>query len=78
MQHLFVLAAEKRQRFFANIRATRRLREEELVRIAADKGYSLSVRSAALRNLVTLAPVEVTLGRPFAQRRRLVREHYGI
>lgn len=49
---------------------------ENLVRDRAR--YSPLYRSAALRHLVCDAPLEVTGGRPYAERRRRVRQHYGI
>lgn len=76
---LFVLASEKRQRFFGHIRATNVLPIHHLVRIAkAREQYSPPMRAAALRNLVAIATLEVTHGRSYVERRRLVRAHYGI
>ena len=40
--------------------------------------YSPLFRSAALRNLVASAPLTVTQGRSYLERRRLVRCHYGV
>lgn len=55
------------------------LPQDELVRIARSKQlYSTHYRAAALRHLVVEAPLAVTGGLPFAQRRRRVRAHYGI
>jgi microcystin degradation protein MlrC len=52
---------------------------DELVRIVKSKRrYSAHYRAAALRHLVMDAPLSVTNGRPFAERRRRVRQHYGI
>ncbi|WP_157497518.1 hypothetical protein [Diaphorobacter sp. J5-51] len=74
-----VLAGEKRQRYFGQIRATGALSIHQLVRVIQSKdAYSVKLRAAALRNLVCTAPLEVTLGRTFCERRRLVRAHYGI
>lgn len=74
-----VLASEKRQRFFGHIRATNVLPIHHLVRVASAKNqYSPLMRAAALRNLVASAPVEVTKGRCYLERRKLVRAHYGI
>jgi hypothetical protein len=74
-----VLASEKRQRFFGHLRATEVLPVYHLIRIARSSAdYNPRVRAAALRQLVARAPIEVTLGRPFPERRRLVRTHYGI
>ena len=50
-----------------------------LVRVASAKGqYTPLMRAAALRNLVASAPLEVTKGRCYLERRQLVRAHYGI
>jgi microcystin degradation protein MlrC len=55
------------------------LPKDELVRIVkAKRRYSAHYRAAALRHLVVEAPLAVTGGLPFAQRRRRVRAHYGI
>lgn len=55
------------------------LSNSELVRIAkAKRRYSTHYRAAALRHLVIDAPLSVTGGQPFAERRRRVRKHYGI
>jgi hypothetical protein len=52
---------------------------EQLVRIVRSKAlYSAHYRTAALRHLVVAAPLSVTGGQPFAERRRRVRQHYGI
>lgn len=74
-----VLASEKRQRFFGHIRATYQLSTIDLIHViqAADR-YSARLRAAALRNLVYSAPVEVTQGRCYLERRRLVRAHFGV
>ena len=51
----------------------------QLLEIISAKGrLSARYRAAALRNLVGNAPLSVTLGRPYAERRRLVRKHYGV
>lgn len=74
-----LLASPRRQKFFGHIRATNVLPEHHLIRVAkATQQYSPLMRVAALRNLVATAPVEITQGRCFAERRRLVRSHYGI
>lgn len=55
------------------------LSRDELVRIVkAKKRYSAHYRAAALRHLVADAPLSVTGGQPFAERRRRVRRHYGL
>lgn len=74
-----VLAGEKRQLFFGHIRATDELPPHHLVRVIRSKqSYSPFFRAAVLRNLVYSAPVEVTQGRPYIERRRLVRAYYGV
>ncbi|WP_176060297.1 hypothetical protein [Paraburkholderia sp. BCC1876] len=66
-------------RFSLAVFATYRLPHDKLVRIARSKRlYSSYYRAAALRHLVADAPLSVTGGRPFAERRRRVRAHYGI
>jgi len=66
-------------RFGMMIWQTYGLSKEELLRIVRSKNrYSTRYRAAALRHLVAQAPVSVTCGRPFAARRRLVRQYYGI
>lgn len=46
--------------------------------VKARRRYSTHYRAAALRNLVIDAPLSVTGGLPFPERRRLVRRHYGV
>ncbi|RKT10622.1 hypothetical protein B0G69_8055 [Paraburkholderia sp. RAU2J] len=71
-----------RQRIFSfglMVWQTHGLSHEELLRIVkAKKRYSPHFRAAALRHLVMAAPLSVTAGRPFAERRRRVRAHYRI
>lgn len=79
LAEMFVLASEKRQRFMAHVRTTYVLPRHHLIRIAKSKdSYSPLLRAATLRNLVSTAPLEVTQGRCYPERRRLVRAHYGI
>lgn len=74
-----LLASQRRQRFFLYVRQTYGLGADELVRvIRASEQYTLSLRVAALRNLVAIAPISITQGRCYAQRRRLVRSHFAI
>lgn len=66
-------------RFSLMIWQTCGLPREDLLRIVkAKRRYSTHYRAAALRHLVGDAPLAVTGGRPFAERRRLVRQHCGI
>lgn len=70
---------ERRFRFMALVRDTYKLPTHALVAIVGDKDrYSVRLRAAALRNLVCSSPVELTQGRCYFAKRRLVRAHYGI
>ncbi|CAN7719736.1 hypothetical protein [Paraburkholderia hospita] len=52
---------------------------DRLLRIVkSKKRYSTHYRAAALRLLIIAAPESLTGGFPFAERRRRVRDHYGI
>lgn len=74
-----VLASERRQRFFAHIRSTYPLQAHHLIRIIRDRTqYSPLLRVAALRNLISSTPVEITQGKSYTTRRRLVRDHFGV
>jgi hypothetical protein len=74
-----VLASERRQRFFKHIRSTYPLQPHQLVHIIrARERYSPLVRVAALRNLICSTSVEITQGRSYLDRRRLVRHHFGV
>lgn len=55
-----------------------RQQPEELQGIVREKRYPPLLREAALRWLVHSAPLSVTHGAPFAQRRRYVRRFYGV
>ncbi|MFL9911978.1 hypothetical protein [Paraburkholderia sp. RL17-337-BIB-A] len=70
---------ERILRFGLMIFQTSGLPQEALVDIVkAKKRYSSHFRAAALRNLICDAPLSVTGGQPFAERRRRVRRHYGV
>jgi hypothetical protein len=57
----------------------RGLSDDQLLRIVKSTSrYSTHYRVAALRHLVASAPLAVTGGQPFAERRRRVKRHYGI
>ena len=74
-----LLASPRRQKFFGHIRATTVLPHHHLIRVVqAAHQYSPLMRVAALRILIANAPVEVTKGRCYLERRRLVRTHYGV
>lgn len=79
LDEVYVLASEKRQRFFWHIRTTYVQPPFRLIRIirSADS-YSPLMRAAALRNLIATAPIEVTRGCCYPERRRLVRAHYRV
>jgi len=77
--HYEVLASARRQRFFGHIRSTYVLPRYHLVRVLQAKDqYTPLMRVAALRNLVACAPQHITQGRPYVERRRLVRQHFGV
>ncbi|MGF6440312.1 hypothetical protein [Paraburkholderia youngii] len=79
MNHARTILGDTRQRFFASIQRYALLTIEQLVDVARDQQrFSPRSRAAALRHIVARAPIEVTLGRPFAARRRLVRKHFGV
>ena len=66
-------------RFGMMLYDTSGLSQDALIGIVKSRlRYSTHYRAAALRHLVIDAPLSVTCGRPFAERRRLVRRHYGI
>lgn len=66
-------------RFSRLVMQTYGLPVEQLIAVITAKDrFSVRLRAAALRNLVADAPLAVTHGRPFGQRRRLVRKHYGV
>ncbi|MGP8486073.1 hypothetical protein ACT2FY_08745 [Paraburkholderia fungorum] len=71
-----------RQRLFSfglMVWQTHGLSHDQLLRIVSAKNrYSPRFRAAALRHLVAAAPVSITGGRPFAERRRRVRAHYRV
>lgn len=70
---------ETRFRFMALVRDTYKQPTHALVAIIGAKDrYSVRLRAAALRNLVCSSPVELTQGRCYFAKRRLVRAHYGI
>lgn len=70
---------DQRQRFYRQIYSTRGLTIAQLIGVIKNHAiYSPRFRSAALRNLMGQAPLTITQGRPFAQKRILVRKHYNV
>jgi hypothetical protein len=70
---------ERILRLGMQIHLLRGLPNDQLVKIVRAKHrYSTHYRTAALRCLVGAAPLAVTGGRPFAERRRRVRRHFGV
>jgi hypothetical protein len=66
-------------RFALQVYRTSFLSHDALIDVVkAKRLYSTHYRAAALRHVVLNAPLSVTGGRSFAERRRLVRRHYGI
>lgn len=72
------LASKGRQEFFRCVRETMNLLPHQLVAIAICRHLPIRVRAAALRNLTCEAPLHRTQGRPYAERRRIVRKYYKI
>jgi hypothetical protein len=68
----------KRWRYFWYLRATEVLPPEHLMGILRQVSYSVECRAAALRSLVGKAPKKLTGGRPYPERRRIVRTHYQV
>jgi hypothetical protein len=66
-------------RFSRYVFETYRLPHSTLVSIVAARDrYSPHFRAAALRHIVADAPLAVTGGRPFAERRKAVRRFYQV
>jgi|JI10StandDraft_1071094.scaffolds.fasta_scaffold80572_3 hypothetical protein len=77
--HSRVLASPRRQAFMAQIRATYAMPLAVLLNVVRNRdSYTPLYRTAALRNVVCAAPLDVTQGRCFAERRRLCRSHFAI
>ncbi len=60
------------------ITGLRRYAIDELVPIVRENRYPPLLRLAALRQLIHLAPLDITKGAPYCTRRRYVRRHYGV
>jgi len=65
-------------RLITFIQGLSRQQPQALQEIVREKRYPPLLREAALRWLVHSAPLTVTQGAPFAQRRRHVRRFYGV
>lgn len=50
----------------------------QLLGVIRERRYPPLLRVAALRCLVHWAPLDITRGAPYPQRRRHVRRHYGV
>ncbi|RQR65298.1 hypothetical protein DIE18_02100 [Burkholderia sp. Bp9125] len=71
--------ASRLQRFIAYVHKLSGTPATVLENLVRDRTrYSPLYRSAALRHLICSAPLEVTGGRPYLERRRSVRQHLGI
>ena len=66
------------QRLAEFIQGLRTSTTDELKSIVHERRYPLLLREAALRWLIHSAPLDVTHGAPFGERRRYVRQHYGV
>ena len=66
------------RRFLNLLAGLRRCTVPDLIPIVREQRHPLLLRVAALRWLILLAPLEVTQGRCYLARRRLVRQHYGV
>jgi len=55
-----------------------RRQPQDLQEIIREKRYPPILREAALRWLIHFAPLSVTQGAPFPERRRSVRRFYGV
>ena len=73
-----VFVSQGQRAFQASIRASYGLSCKQLLQVLSNNTGTSRFRAAALRNLVACAPLEVTRGRPFLERRRLVRKHYRV
>lgn len=60
------------------ITGLRRYTIHELVPIVRENRYPPLLRIAALRQLIHLAPLDITKGAPYCTRRRYVRQHYRV
>lgn len=56
----------------------RRYTINDLVPIVRENRYPPLLRIAALRQLIHLAPIDITQGAPYWTRRRYVRQHYHV
>ncbi|WP_128003402.1 MULTISPECIES: hypothetical protein [Piscinibacter] len=56
----------------------RNYKPQQLIAVLQDRRYPPLLRVAALRWLIHWAPLEVTKGACYAQRRRAVRLHYSV
>lgn len=73
------MRSERLHRLTLLLRDTRNAHSDTLIQVVREKHrFTPLLRVAALRELIGRAPVEVTLGRPYLERRRLVRQHFGI
>lgn len=74
-----IAPSHRRRRFVQCLVDADRLSTEQLIVVVRARfSVSALARCAALRVLTALAPIEVTQGRPYLERRRLVRKHYGV
>lgn len=73
------MISTRKRSFIRSVHQTYPHSVDVLLTIIRNKAHSsLSFRAGALRNLVWQAPLTVTQGRPYLERRRAVRKHYAV
>ena len=65
-------------RFMVLLTGLRHYTTEQLLAVMQDRRYPPLMRVAALRWLIHWAPLDITKGAPYLQRRRYVRQHRGV
>lgn len=70
--------SQRRHRFVVYLSQIRYFQTYILMEIIRDTSRTKLFRLAALRTLVCASPIEITQGRPYIERKKLVRTHYQI
>ena len=65
-------------RFMVLLTGLRHYTTEQLLAVMQDRRYQTLLRAAALRWLINSPPLDITKRPPYLQRRRYVRQHYGV
>lgn len=73
-----MISTRRRTKFTTFLLGLRKYSADQLIEMLNEKHHAPLLRCAALRWLISAAPLEITQGAPYGERRRYVRRHHHI